>query len=760
MVRVSDGSSGFVSRFRGRINAEAAAGAVSAAAVLGAVAAFCLTCVTDSDLFWHLATGDLIRRTGQVPTSDTFSYTAYGLPWVDIHWLYQVLVSYLHEVAGLAAVELAKTLIVVGLFAWLWRRGRRAAGPALCGAMLLLAALACQERFLTRPEIVSWWLLAATLALLTSADDAQAAARRRRLLWIGLPLLVVLWVNVQGLFVLAPALTGLALVAAAARAARRPAAAWDGPAAPGTQAGDLLASVALQSVAALINPVGARALRLPFEEFFQHLGGRTLLSRTIAEFRPTLSGYLVTPAIVAFVAFAALTAVVLAAGGRRAPLFDWLVAGATFYVALRARRNIPIFVIAAVPIALRHAAPRVAALAAGSRRRSMSLAGTVAVTAAAALLIVSVATNQFYLHPPTERWFGVGLIPDYFPEESARFVDRARLPGRVFSSLWAGGYLIKAWDRDRQVFIDGRNDPFLHGVLESYLKAIADPEYFLEMVEKYQITAVLWPHQRALEARPLLKWLAEGHGWVMEHLDPGGVVFVRNDMMTPTLQRLGRFGTGRPRDALYADLRRQIAAEPFAGPPIREVALGEFFSTTGDPQGAAEFLRPAVEALPRSATLRQEYGLALERQGKRAEARAAYEEAARLDPRLTPALVALGAMALEDGDRAGAEARLDRARDLGDRSALLFGSRARLAETAGLMSDAAALWDQAVAAAPASRGVLLEAAAFKARQGDRDGALAIYDRLLRLDPADEEAARARSELAQSNALGTPRGSRP
>ena len=759
MVRVSDGSSGFVSRFRGRINAESAAGAASAAAVLGTVAAFCLTCVTDSDLFWHLATGDLIRRTGQVPTSDTFSYTAYGLPWVDIHWLYQVLVSYLNEVAGLAAVEVAKTLLIVGLFAWLWRRGRRVAGPALCGATLLLAALACQERFLTRPEIVSWWLMAATLAILGPAGETETAARRRRLLWVGMPLLVVLWVNVQALFILAPALTGLALVAAAARAAWRPAAAWDGPAAPATQAGDLLASVALQSVAALVNPAGARALRLPFEDFFQHLGGRTTLSQSIAEFRPPLSGYLVTPAIVAFVAFAALTAVVLAADRRRVPVLDWLVAGATFYVALRARRNIPIFVIATVPIVLRHAAPHVAALVAGARRRA-SLAGSLAVAAAAALLIVSVVTNQFFLHPPTERWFGVGLIPGYFPEESARFVDRARLPGRAFSSLWAGGYLIKTWDRDRRVFIDGRNDPFVHGVLESYLKAIADPEYFASLVDKYQITAVLWPHQRALEARPLLKWLAEGHGWVMGHLDPGGVVYVRNDMMTPTLQRLEHFGTGLPRVALYADLRRQLAAEPFAGPPIREVALGEFFSVTGDPQGAAEFLQPAVEALPRSATLRQEYGLALERQGKRAEARAEYEEAVRLDPRLTLALAALGAMALEDGDSKGAEARLDRAWELGDRSALLLGSRARLAETAGRMSDAAALWDEAVAAAPASRGVLREAAAFKTRHGERDGALAIYDRLLRLDPADEEAARAKEELIQSNALGTPRGSRP
>jgi hypothetical protein len=597
--------------------------------------------------------------------------------------------------------------------------------------------------------------MAATLATLTAAGDAASAARRRRLLWIGLPLLVLLWVNVQALFILAPALTGLSLIAAAVRAAWRPATAWDGPVAPGTQAADLLASIALQAVAALRSqPARARCACRSRTTSSTWAAGpccrRTSPSsvprcRAISSRRRSWRS-----------SSSALTAVVLIADWRRARLFDLLVAGATFYVALRARRNIPIFVIAVCPILMRHAAAQLVTIAAGARRRFSSLAGSAVVTVAAVLLIVSVVTNQFFLHPPTERWFGVGLIPDYFPEESARFIDRARLPGRVFSSLWAGGYLIKTWDRDRKVYIDGRNDPFLHGVLESYLKAIADPAYFASMTEKYQITAVLWPHQRAIEARPLLKWLAEGHGWVMQHLDPGGVVFVRDDMITPNLQRLEHFGSGRPRDALYADLRRQIAGEPFYGPPIREVALGEFFSITGDPQGAAEFLRTAIEALPGSATLRQEYGLALERQGKRAEARAAYEEAVRLDPRLTAAQVALGAMALQDGDRAGAEALLDRAWDLGDRSALLLASRAHLAETDGRMSEAAAFWDQAVAAAPAGRGVLLEAAASRpgARAGRRP---ALYDRLLRLDPADEGGAGQRNFFSRT--CCEPRGSR-
>ena len=44
----------------------------------------------DTDFWWHLKAGDLIRRTGQVPTVNTFTYAAEGHPWVDLHWGFQV----------------------------------------------------------------------------------------------------------------------------------------------------------------------------------------------------------------------------------------------------------------------------------------------------------------------------------------------------------------------------------------------------------------------------------------------------------------------------------------------------------------------------------------------------------------------------------------------------------------------------------------------------------------------------------------------
>jgi len=750
MIRVNGDQPGFLPRFRRRINggglaAGVAAGAAGALFLL--ILVLCLTRVTDTDLFWHLASGDLIRHTGHVPRSEPFSYTAYGLPWIDIHWLYQVGVSYLKETGGFGAVTAATALLVASLFAFLYRRGRRLAGATSVVAALLLATLACQERFLTRPEVVSWWFLAMTLAGLEAALEAPTTARRRAVLWLALPLLQIVWVNVQVLFILGPAMAGLALLSAAARALRRPSAAWEGAGAPALLSTDLLGCLAIESVASLLNPYGAAALRLPFEHLFDHLGGESLLSRTIAEFQPTLLALPTTAAIIAFVFFAGAVLLALLLNAPRARMFDLLVTGATLYLSLRARRNIPIFVVATIPILLRNAGQIARTWQARRAGRELAApAGRLAVAAPAALTIAALAlcadvvSNRFFLRPPTERWWGVGTIPYYFPEEAARVVAHSRLPGQVFHPLAIGGYLIKIWDGDRRVFIDGRNDPYRFGVLRSYLDAVADPAAFETVASKHQITTVLWPHRRALEGKALLAHLAAGNGWILVHLDPAAAVYVRSDLVKPGLTRVAPFPAGRPLASVHARLQEELDSRPFNGPPIREIALGHFFSVSGDPAGAEFFMRRALDRLPRSASLWHDYGLALERQGRRAEARQAYRTSLKADPGMAASQGALGALALQEGDIDQAERLLDSAYRGGERGAQVLAARARLFERQGKGRDAANAWGEAILAAPGRRTVLLEAARFHVRRREPGPALALYGRLLHADPGDSAAA--------------------
>lgn len=723
----------------------------SVAALFALVVAFCLTRLTDTDIWWHLASGDLIRRTGAVPLAEPFSYTVPGLRFIDIHWLFQVAVSFLYERGGARALDLFKILLIAGLFVILFARARRIAGVAPATALLLLVTLACQERFLVRPEIVSFLLLAATLWLLERALAPETGSRDRRLiLWAALPLIQILWVNVQGLFMLGPALAALALFASLAGARREGGI---------DRSVDLLAGLACGAVASLLNPYGAQALRLPFRLLFAHLGGESLLSRTIAEFQPTLSASPPTAAIAAFVILALLTVVVLFANAAQVRPFDLLVAVATGFLALRARRNIPIFAIAATPLLLRNAREAWALALRAPAGRPLRFFGTLrrirvpraaapaCLLAAALFMIQDVASNRFFLRTPTERWFGLGPIPHYFPEEAARFVDQAALPGQVFHPLAAGGFLIHAWRGERGVFIDGRNDPYLDGVLASYLQATADPAAFEELVRRYQITAVLWPHERVLEAKPLLAYLARGSGWSLIHLDAGGSVFARADILTPMLLLTAPPAAGQERSALYAQLEQALDRDRFAGPPIREIALGEFFNVTGDPHGAEIFYRRAIARMPAPrAPLLYNQALAIERQGRSAEARAGYERALAADHGYLPAAAALGAMFVEEGRFPEAQALLDRAYRGGERGARLMIARGRLFDRLGRPAEAVAAYQEGLRASPRNVTILREIATFYLGHDQPDAALAFLTEASEVDPDDAATALRTAEV--------------
>ena len=58
----------------------------------------------DTDFWWHLRTGDLIRQNGAVPRADNYTFTVQGAPWIDLHWVFQVAISFLYE-RGRAGVD-------------------------------------------------------------------------------------------------------------------------------------------------------------------------------------------------------------------------------------------------------------------------------------------------------------------------------------------------------------------------------------------------------------------------------------------------------------------------------------------------------------------------------------------------------------------------------------------------------------------------------------------------------------------------------
>jgi hypothetical protein len=101
--------------------------------------------------------------------------------------------------------------VIAGVFAWLFRLlVARGADFLVAFGLMLLTTLASMIHFLARPHVVSWLLALAWFWILESAEKDG----RLRRLWI-LPVLMVVWVNVHGGFLVGFVLLGIFWVGAA-----------------------------------------------------------------------------------------------------------------------------------------------------------------------------------------------------------------------------------------------------------------------------------------------------------------------------------------------------------------------------------------------------------------------------------------------------------------------------------------------------------------------------------------------------------------
>lgn len=72
----------------------------------------------DQDLGRHLKLGEIITKTGQVPKTNLFSYTNPDFPFINTHWLFEVIAYLFSQTVGLQVFLVLKVAIFL-LSVWL-----------------------------------------------------------------------------------------------------------------------------------------------------------------------------------------------------------------------------------------------------------------------------------------------------------------------------------------------------------------------------------------------------------------------------------------------------------------------------------------------------------------------------------------------------------------------------------------------------------------------------------------------------------------
>jgi hypothetical protein len=168
------------------------------------VLAALLAGLSSVDLTYHVRAGTQLLDTGAIPTTDTWTYTAAGAPWLNQQWAAQLVLGAVYRVAGWTGLAVLRATLVGLTFGFLFEACRRSGLDLRRAAWLTIAAFCVAAVALAlRPQLFGMALLTATLLLVV--DRREHSAR----LWV-VPVLVLAWANLHGSFFLGSMVLGLA----------------------------------------------------------------------------------------------------------------------------------------------------------------------------------------------------------------------------------------------------------------------------------------------------------------------------------------------------------------------------------------------------------------------------------------------------------------------------------------------------------------------------------------------------------------------
>jgi len=457
--------------------------------------------VTDPDFWWHLTTGQLINQTQQIPKQDPFSYTALGKPWTTHEWLSELMIFKIFQAGSFGALILVFSMIITAAYLLVYLRCPGSSRPYIAGFALILGAAASAPLWGVRPQMITLLFFSLFLYLL---ERYQHEHKLRFL--IPLPLLMLVWVNLHGGYILGLGVMGVYIAGAAIelvwRATHAKTALREGLQPVLTQIGIFIGTV----LAALINPNGVRILTYPFETLTD-----PAMHAFIQEwFPPDFRELMWLPLALLIVAL-----IVSSIRGHHTRSIPQVLLVLIFgYLALRSMRNVPLFVIVAVPVLAGQIDSFIGAKLPQIKDKKTFSWMNLLVTGVLIILVGLRFQQQAGEQPQAEA--------KNFPKQAADWILIHRPTGNMFNAYSWGGYLIYRLYPDFPVYIDGRADLYGPGFFSKYADTYLAKPGWEATISQENIAYVLVESNSTLADA-----LRQSPGWDIPFEDDHSVIFQR-----------------------------------------------------------------------------------------------------------------------------------------------------------------------------------------------------------------------------------------
>ena len=484
----------------------------------------------DGGTGWHIRDGQQILLTHSITRTDTFSYTMRGQPWFAWEWLYDVVIAAIHQWLGLNGIVFFTAVVIAATFALVLRLALHREGNLPVAVILMMLAVGASTiHFFARPHVVSWLLIIIWFQLLDSSETALETAadakQDRRLLW--LPVIMLLWANLHGGFLLGIALCGIYLIAGLIRyfsnkEDRQKIGRW---------LKRLVVATLLSLLASFINPYGYKL----HVHIYQYLSNRFLMNHIDEFLSPNFHGV----AQQCFAALLLITVAAVATKRQKLRLSHLLVMIFAAYSGLYASRNLPVssilLTMIVAPImsasifdtdALQRMTSRLRALilrgnAFAARMTDMELRFRGHLWPALALLLgllVCIQHGRLGGRQVMEAQFDAKR----FPVQAVEVIAQRGIQDPIFAPDYWGGYLIYRFFPNPRVFVDDRHDLYGERFLKDYLNVMHVQTGWEKFLNERQVQWILAPGEGSLA-----NILKETPAWKVIYEDNTAILFQR-----------------------------------------------------------------------------------------------------------------------------------------------------------------------------------------------------------------------------------------
>lgn len=479
---------------------------------------FCHNLVSFSqDLGRHLKAGEVIVQQQKVFKNNLFSFSYPQFPFINHHWLAEVIFFLFTQYFGLKSL-IALSVIIFSLlfFSLLWFSVKKSGWLISFGWGFLLLFLLSQRSDI-RPEIFSYLFLSFYLIILNKASIFKKY-------WFILPLMQLFWVNIHIYFFLGPTLLFLYLINNLIYKLKIK---------NHKQLFLVCLTFSLSVLACLLNPNFINGALYPLL-VFKNYGYRIVENQSIF-FMTHYYGRLYNPYFL-LIFFASLITFFITLNNQS----FYTISSFLFFsfLGFQAIRNIPLFALVAfvsVNQNLLLIKEKIKQKFKPELFLNFKLLFYFIFVPLILFLTYQNMINQTYQKRLSDKRFGFADFKGV--KEGAEFILDNKIAGPMFNNFDIGSALIYYLYPQYQVFVDGRPEAYPASFFnETYIPMQESEKEWQKIVEEYNFNFIFFSHTDITPwAINFLTRIGKDKDWQLVFLDDYAVVFLKQNKVNQVL---------------------------------------------------------------------------------------------------------------------------------------------------------------------------------------------------------------------------------